>query len=504
MPFLLFIAFFCLGIALRHGALMDPDTGWHIAAGDLIRETGALPETDPWSHTAGDHVWYNISWAYDVALSFIHQAGGLSSVVIFSVTLYALAVAGMGAVALKSSKSIIAALLTTTLLGFVLLPGMLARPQGVSFLLILGAYAVLRFGGTRSLWLLPILTVLWANIHGSFLIIFVMLAAFFAEAIAGGRSPRAIRLAGAGVFCAGAVLLNPYGAEIIEAVRMTMGSAMKDVLMEWRPAALQGVSAVTLFLAFFVLVSALFKRSIPLADKLLACFWLAMGLSSMRMMQVAALLSAPYLAQGLALRLRQAPFGRMIEQKDESYGKDLARPVVTGVLSIMCALLAVSAFAPAVQRTVAGNAKDFVSFPSRHTPDGALDFIARELPGIRIYNTYDFGGYMIYRERGATPVFVDGRADTAYPREVLADAVVLGSMRSWRIGRRSAPEDWAEVADKYRLDGFLIRPRGRRYEALRASADWKRVYCDETAVIFMRADDEKALSKRDICTLPSL
>ncbi|CAK9039345.1 Uncharacterized protein SCF082_LOCUS23006 [Durusdinium trenchii] len=488
MPWILFIAFFSIGIALRQGALMDPDTGWHIAAGDLIRAQGGLPSTDPWSHTAQDQSWYNISWAYDVVLSIVHQLGGLPAVAVFSVLLYALAVAGIAAIAMRSAQSPVAALLTTVLLGFVLLPGMLARPQGFSFLLILAFYAVLRFGRLKSLWILPVLTAVWANVHGGFLTGFVILAAFFAEAFASGRAARAVQIAGVGVLCSAAVFINPYGFDILQAVQLTMGSAMKEVLAEWRPMSLAGVSAATLFVAAFVLVSALFEKSIPLADKLLACFWLAMGLSSARMMQVAALLSAPYLAQALALRLRQSPVGAFVEAKDRAYGKDLARAGVVGALAFFAAGVVSASFLPPVQRVVAGEAEAFVKFPTHHAPDAALDYMLRHYPSIRVFNGYGFGGYMIYRERGAAPVFIDGRADTAYPRDMLADAVILGQMRSWRGSvKESSDDEWKALADRYALEGFLINVRGRLYEKLSGAPEWVEVYKDETAVLFVRA-----------------
>ena len=38
------------------------DLGWHLAAGDLIRDRGSIPFQDPWSFTHGDKQWYNLSW----------------------------------------------------------------------------------------------------------------------------------------------------------------------------------------------------------------------------------------------------------------------------------------------------------------------------------------------------------------------------------------------------------------------------------------------------------
>jgi len=57
------------------------DLGWHLAAGDLIRDRGNIPFQDPWSFTLGDRQWYNLSWLWDVIASVLFQYtkfGGLT------------------------------------------------------------------------------------------------------------------------------------------------------------------------------------------------------------------------------------------------------------------------------------------------------------------------------------------------------------------------------------------------------------------------------------------
>ena len=49
------------------------DLGWHLAAGDLIRDRGNIPFQDPWSFTLADRQWYNLSWLWDVIASVLFQ-----------------------------------------------------------------------------------------------------------------------------------------------------------------------------------------------------------------------------------------------------------------------------------------------------------------------------------------------------------------------------------------------------------------------------------------------
>lgn len=488
MPVIVFILFFSVALAVRQGALSDPDTGWHIAAGDLIREIGRLPETDPWSYTAGDQRWYNLSWAYDVGLSALHSLGGLPAVVVATIALYALAVAWLGAVALKVSQSVIAAFAVTLVSGFVLMSGMLARPHVLSFLLVVAFYSLLRFGKPMQQWLLPLLMILWVNLHGGFLAAFTILGAFFLEAVAARDFARGRRLFAVGALCGLALFVNPYGLEVLAGARLTMTSGLRQVIAEWRPAQIGAANLATFYVALFFLVSSLYDRRIPLADKLLACFWLAMGVSSVRLMQFAALLSAPYLAQGIALRLKDSPLGAAFERKDKEYGADLSRPAVAATGAAVAVFLVAAALTPPVERFLAGKDKAFAAFPSNLAPDAAIDYLKARYPGLRLYNEYGFGGYLVFRERGETPVFIDGRADTAYPRDFLKEAVDIAMIGDKHMAELANEPAWRALVAKYGIEGFLTSDRSRLYDVLLRLSDWTKVYEDEDAALFVRAD----------------
>jgi hypothetical protein len=77
----------CLGLALLlsfylvtlpfFALLVHNDLGWHIATGDLIRATRAIPQVDPWSYTPNGQPWINLAWAWDIVCSLLYEAGGL-------------------------------------------------------------------------------------------------------------------------------------------------------------------------------------------------------------------------------------------------------------------------------------------------------------------------------------------------------------------------------------------------------------------------------------------
>jgi hypothetical protein len=114
----------------------------------------------------------------------------------------------------------------------------LARPHVVSWLLALAWFWILesaeKDGRLRRLWILPVLMVVWVNVHGGFLVGFVLLGIFWVGAawewwttradrmedvmrrIGAGRRVR--ELTWVGVTSTAASLVNPYGWKLHEHV----------------------------------------------------------------------------------------------------------------------------------------------------------------------------------------------------------------------------------------------------------------------------------------------
>ena len=66
----------------------------------------------------------------------------------------------------------------------------------------------------------------------------------------------------------------------------------------------------------------------------------------------------------------------------------------------------------------------------------------------RLLNHWNVGGLLIFRTQGTVPVFVDGRAATAYPDDLLRDYFKLVD---WEIDEAA----WDNVLAKYRIDAVL-------------------------------------------------
>jgi tetratricopeptide (TPR) repeat protein len=132
-------------------------------------------------------------------------------------------------------------------------------------------------------------------------------------------------------------------------------------------------------------------------------------------------------------------------------------------------------------------------------PEGAAAFLDREdIPG-QIFNSYNEGGYVVWRLGAKYRDYIDGRAipfgSELFNRSALLMRVPPGS-----------PE-WRQEAERYDINAMII-PLAR-YDALQyfpvlrqfcASDEWRPVYLDEVSAVFVRRrpETEDLIQRRQI------
>ena len=101
--YIFLISFACVYYVSNAPLLLDHyDLGWHLAAGDLIRDRGNIPFQDPWSFTLGDRQWFNLSWLWDVTASILFQYTNFSGLILFVVACGAVIVGYLTLICLSS------------------------------------------------------------------------------------------------------------------------------------------------------------------------------------------------------------------------------------------------------------------------------------------------------------------------------------------------------------------------------------------------------------------
>jgi hypothetical protein len=98
----------------------------------------------------------------------------------------------------------------------------------------------------------------------------------------------------------------------------------------------------------------------------------------------------------------------------------------------------------------------------------------------RVLNNWNVGGILIFSTRGAVPVFVDGRAATAYPDSLLHDYFKLAELD---IDEAT----WDTVLEKYHIDAVLwVKAHEKLRRFLVDKRGWKEQYAGLYESVYVR------------------
>src|SRR5271154_3373745 len=282
------------------------DLGWHLAAGDLIRDRGNIPFQDPWSSTLADKQWYNLSWLWDVIASALFQYTKFSGLILFVVACGAVIVGYLTSVCLSSGASAIAvciSVLAACLLypAFAAFPNIyLAASPNISTIL----FSVIFYGEclkrTRRRFLLPAIMLLWANLHGGFLLGLLIVGVFCGVALL-RRDWVNFKIYGfAGVGCFIATFINPLGWHIYEGLATVLGHFSQEYITEWWPyfrnITVPGSIPGIIYIFIFIALELRYRGFCPIEARLLSWLFLFLGLYQFRYMSFFFLFSTVPLA----------------------------------------------------------------------------------------------------------------------------------------------------------------------------------------------------------------
>jgi hypothetical protein len=339
------------------------------------------------------------------------------------------------------------------------------RPYQFTYLLLAATLVILEY--RRWLWLLPPLFLVWANLHGGFFLGLVAVGVYCAEALflRWRKQPvadeRKLWLAAAA--CVLAAGINPNGYLAIPVVAAYQKSYLQSTLFEWVHGPLwpPNLISVLLFAAAAVLVWQ--RPKTRLVDWLLLALFGAAYVSAVRNTNLVGLI-APIVI-GSYVPSRYVP----------------SKPALPALAEFVAAGIVVALiFAELAQgRGFQLRAADW------KYPSGAAGFLeAHQIAG-RMFNSYEKGGYLIWRLWPQERVFIDGRA--------LNESVFLDYQRMVRYAGGSPGA--RELLDRYGIqvivmNGFEINS-GDLYVLPVALADpaekeWKLVFQDAQAVVYLR------------------
>ncbi|MHC2337407.1 hypothetical protein [Bradyrhizobium sp. USDA 4454] len=444
------------------------DLGWHLAAGDLIRERGNIPFQDPWSFTLGDRQWYNLSWLWDVIASVLFQYAGCTGLTLSVLACGAVITGYLTSITLRSGASALAVCISV-FAACLLYPTYATAPN--SYLTVSPNTATMVFSVIfyaeclkRTRWfLLPVMMVLWANLHGGFMLGLFIIGVFGATSVL-KRDRAGVKIYSFAVAgCLLAILVNPLGWHVYDGVATTLGHFVQEHITEWRsyfanfgiPGSIPGI----VYMVAFVVLELRNRTSsrASLESRLLAWAFLLLGLHQYRFISFFFI----FATVPLALHIDRL----LPKQLDDLKVRSSLR--FAGIIAICALPLTLMQVRPAL------------AFPQLLTEQDARH-LQTHFPHARLLNHWNVGGLLIYYTRGAVPVFVDGRAATAYPDELLHDYI---SLVKWDIDESV----WDNVLEKYKIDTVLwvkVHESLRRY--LVDKRGWALAYAGADEAIYVK------------------
>jgi hypothetical protein len=487
--------------------LVDFDVLWHVRTGQWILATHQVPRTDPFGGRTTGLPWLDVAWGFQVIAAALAGRVGLAGLQI-AMTLVVIATLCVSFRRAPRTPLVLAGSLL-----FVLATGFrfLVRPDLLTLPLAMIAIALIERLALRpasSIVLIGLLTAVWSNLHGSYVLAPILLLAATLGAWPGATPPRSVRDHATALLVSVAAplanpcgiriyaLLTPYVRSVLAALGLMPGEASLTV-SEWTPTwralvrdAIFPTSAFLLFIAILGLSFLLAGRKAPLGRLLATGAMLALALSAVRNV-------LPFGAVALAVLSRNER-DRLALEADERTGdlkaaggshasRDVQALFGSRWFQVMAPLLVMAvtlSYAHAVLSDRYYVARDLpvvtgVGINLDLVPEGAVQWLAtHETPGT-LFNNYNSGSYLLYRLAPRVKIYIDPRFDVSAANREIDDALPDPVAFTALLDREGVG---TIVLQHPSPESITLLPR------LASDPRWRLAFRDANSTIHVRAD----------------
>jgi hypothetical protein len=494
----------------------DLDFAWQIRTGELIVGSGSLRPPESFSYTIAGTSIPDFEWLYEVILWAVWSTLGVGGLKLLQTALVftpLLLLAWRLRTAGVRWHGIALSLLTAVV---VLLPGWNLRPlycTTIGLLLLTGLLHDHCTGKRPLPWWLPLVMLLWSNLHPGVILGQAILAGAIAwewlNRRVGLNTPldaaRLRRLAVVGGAGLAATFLAPDPLErFLYPFKPELAHPIMRIFVEMRPlytvlsksplsalipyvvAALVAVTVILRFRAYRLWEVATLVGLAGLANVAVRSLqdWLFIMLA----------LGVPHLAvllRAAAARRRRAPAAlllRLDRTCKRMLNSRLLRFQPLWAAAALLALAAVSLLPPLARRLPIRDGDQW--------PTAAVDRIEQLGLSGRFFGPPDYGAYLTWRLGGRALIYTDTRG-FFFPPVLLEDSHFIPQLGpDWR--RRLD-----RVLDEYGTDYFLLEahgPRGELWRRLQPHLDSGPLYCDGLSVLLTAAQVRAGVARLEAAT----
>jgi hypothetical protein len=459
--------------------IADPDFWWHLRTGQFISDTHDIPRTDPFSFTKAGETWIAHEWLADLGIFKIFQLGGYGALIFIFSLIITVAFLTAYLRCTVESRPYVA--------GFILLLGAIStaptwgvRPQMISlFFTSLFLFLLDRYWHDRNYKLLipiPFITLLWVNLHAGYFLGLAILGIFIVGGVieillaetSRGEEPRDIPalksiflLCGCLVACMLAALGNPNGFHILIYPFQTLFSpSMQKLIQEWFSPNFHQMmwQPLAWFILALIGIGMVSKKQIKPTYIILTLVFGYAALRSMRNIPIFIVTAIPVLSDQICF---------MVNIPSETRFPNRLVRLTTPFILICMAVIASLHFIQVVQEQSSTEAEIY--------PKAAVDWLLKNKPARNLFNTYDWGGYLIWRTYPTYRVFIDGRAD------VYGDKFIFDFVNIYH-----AEAGWEDTLNQQGVHTILVESNSPLATIIRRQPEWHIAFEDITSVIFIR------------------
>lgn len=472
--------------------LGDAGIGWHIRTGQQIAATHAIPRVDSFSSTMAGKPWFAWEWLYDVAVGQLAASFGLNGVVWFTAVIVAAVFAWMFHLLVARGTNLLVALVLVLLAVSASMIHFLARPHVVSWLFTLAWFWILdsseqedfgQPGGSRRrwLWALPLVMLVWANVHGGFLVGFVLLGIFLLGAawslfrarqnrieevlqkIAARNRVR--NLAWVALLSAAASLVNPYGWKLHWHVyRYLSDRFLMDHIEEFQTPNFHGIAQKCFLFLLLITVAFLAARGreLRMSQGLTVLFAVYAGLYASRNIPVSSILLVMVVGPLVRTSVRTVDAGGFFYRMSALEGG------MRGHLWVIVAIIVTFLIGSSVWMDA--------HFDPKRMPVEAVNYLEKQQVKGAVLSPDYWGGYLIYRRYPKARVVVDDRHD------LYGEEFFKSYLKSVHV-----EPGWEEFLRTHEAACVLMPRASALADRLIVTEGWKQIYADDVAIAFVRS-----------------
>jgi hypothetical protein len=362
------------------------------------------------------------------------------------------------------------------------------------------------------LLLLPIIMIVWVNVHGSF----VLGLGFLGLTLAGETLTTALALPHALAWrqiamlartilgCFLATLLNPQGVRVYDYVWVIVTNpTIRTTIQEWQPPQWFHLSGASFYLSLgiVVAVSVLRWRRLTIAQALVLIGFSTLALTSLRMVFWYTLVIIPIVAHLLAPHTGYLPQRGTAQPTNASQRQNRAplqgragiaptateRHRYTNMLIVGIGIFSFGLMQPPLRGVLPLHRlfhQDTIDVPGapgtyrNDTPVAAIEYVRQHPRPGRIFNDVGVGSYLIWAMGIDQPVYIDTRIEL-FPAELWQEYLAIARADNYN----------GILIEKYNMTRVILNKADQRglLQALASDPRWQEEFSDRKIAIYRRA-----------------